>query len=243
MAQADPTPTSTPAPPPNVLTVPLRDDGTIGELPPQLKDYVTKEVSRVAGRIRDDHKSPLTEEKLRAAEAEIEKFRLKDAEALSDYEKAKTLANERHEREIAAEREKHAKALDRVKRLQASTLEAAALRAGADPERVKDFTKVIADRLSIGDDLEDVVLGEDGKPTDLDIAAFAKAELDKRAWFKPAPAAGGGARGGASLHTGTTAGGSTVQQQYDEALAAWAKTPNTANMMRVRELKAQIGAT
>jgi hypothetical protein len=201
--------TTTPPAPvskPKMLEVPLDDSGNILDLPDQIKALIGQRVTEAKRAVKASTLAdPLEQERYRQMEAENQAFKVADAERQQKYEEALKL----RESEYAKERDKLAAEIARRDRrlsaVIASNLRATALEHGARTESAAELSALLAARVVFDADFKEVVLGDDGKPSDLTVSDLVKTYIEAHPHHRAVPSAtGGGARGGASTAGGTT---------------------------------------
>lgn len=213
---SDETTQQTTPPAARVLEVPIGEDGKIGTLPDPLQKLVDARIreatQRVAAKRTPD---PVEAETLRTLQAEVEQYRIKDAEAGKRYEEAIAIREAREQ----AERQKLQAEIDRrterLKRAVQADIKAEALKAGAREESLDELAAILGPRVGLNDDLDPVVDGADS------IEALVSAYLDSKPHHRKSP--GGksmGTTGGGARQTGADAG---TQAQRDAILARIAK--------------------
>lgn len=190
------------------LTVPLNADGSVKELPEALQKHLDGIVSR---RLKEDRErrsrtpDPVETERLKTLEQEVEQYRLKDAEGQKNYEEALRIREQREQAErqkLQAEVEKRTKKIQRG--IQAE-IQAAALKAGARDESLDELAALLGPQVALNDDLDPVVVGEDGQPVEDGIAGLVARYLERRPHHRRGPAGESiGAAGGAFRQTGQT---------------------------------------
>lgn len=217
----------TPAP---ALTVPLNPDGTIGALPEPLQKFFDQKIAQVSKRFegKGGLPDPVERERLRQLEDENQRFKVSEAEREKRYEDALKMRDDEWSRKFKDTEAELEKRTQRIVGLIGAEVRAAALRHGARNESLEDIEALLDRRIAIGDDLQAVVLDEKGEPTDQTIEALVKSTLERKPYFRTAPAPGGGARGGAFVSTG--AAGSDLAGQLSAALDAYGKNPSAENM-------------
>jgi len=218
------------------LTVPMNTDGTIGTLPEPLQKFLDRRISEAVQRVKAkaEPTDPVEREKVRQLEAQVHQFQVAEAEREQRYEEAlklretewqKHLDAERHERE-----RRDGKLLDGLK----AEIRAAAVEAGARVESLPELGVLLSPRLTLNALLDPVVLGDDGQPSDLTIAALVSDYLDHHPHHRKASAAtGGGARGGASTR-GTPPRPEDAERE--SAFGAMEDAPTAANLNKVAGL-------
>lgn len=184
-----------------------------GPLPDAVQTFFQKEIDAAVARVakKAASSSPVDLERLKALEEENQSFKRVEAERLQDYQKAREMLEQQHTKKLQevstaldAERTRARTLAQRTLREQ---IRAAALTAGAHPEFLDDFADLVVTRSAIDfDAAQDYapVVKQDTGVAPLDVAAHVKAMLDARPNFRVAPPPGGGARGGAYVHTQAT---------------------------------------
>jgi len=223
----------------NVITVPLNDDGTIGALPDPLQKFLDAKIAQVSKRFerKADVPDPVERERLRQLEAENQQYRVGEAEREKRYEDALKMREDEWAKRLEATKADLAKRDARLVAATGAEIRAAALRYGARDESLEDIEALLRARVTLNADLAPVVLDDKGEPTDLTIDALVKATLDKKPYFRTAPAAGGGAPGGAFTQTGTAVG---VAAELLAAEAAYGKAPTAENMQRFLSIQRRM---
>lgn len=228
--------------------------GKIGSLPEPLQKFVDRLINETGGKLRttiekdveakyaDKLKAvdPVEREKLALLQDENQRFKIAEQERKAEYEKALKL---REEAETAREVERN-KALDltkaeitrrdaRLREMARNEIKIAAKNLGARTESLDELARLLGADLDLDADLQPFVKGADGKPaTDkegnpVSIEGFVHAYLDTHSHHRAAPAGtGGGARGGASIHSPLTGPALKAQQHADEIRERISKTPN-----------------
>jgi len=214
------------------LAVPLNADGTIGTLPERLQKLIDSRISDAVKRVKADatpYHDPVAAEKLRQVEAENQAFKVAEAERQKQYEEALKLREAEWKKTSDGQQSEIERRTARVLELLGSEIRAAALSHGARPESLNDLAVIARSRVQLNDQLQAVVLGEDGKPTDKTIEVYVKELLDAKPYFRAtAGGAGGAARGGASL-TGQAVG---AAERLEAAKLAVGKNPRSAAAQR-----------
>jgi hypothetical protein len=210
------------------ITVRVNDAGQIeGDLPDVLQAALKKQFDAGFGkgaektakealaqldaeRKRLAQGDPVEREKVRQMEDELTALRLKEAEREKRYEDAIRMREDAHLKALQAEQQDKARYQTRVKELLGSEIRAAAVAAGARQESLPELVKLLSSDLHLDEQLQPVVTGPDGQPlvdpktrTPVTIEGFVAGYLDTHPHHRTAPVAGGGARGGQLLSTGT----------------------------------------
>ena len=211
------------------ITVRVNEAGQIeGELPEALQAALKKQFDAGFGkgaektakealaqleaeRKRLAQGDPVEREKVRQMEDELTALRVKEAEREKRYEDALRMREETHQKALQAEQQDKARYQSRVKELLGSEIRAAAVAAGARQESLPELVKLLSSDLHLDDQLQPFVAGPDGTPlvdpktkAVVSIEGFVATYLDTHPHHRAAPAAGGGARGGQLLTTGTS---------------------------------------
>lgn len=169
----------------------------------QIEDNVKAEL------LRRDAMAPAEREKYRAIEEENTTLKSRIAEAMRDSDRALKAREEAHARELVDRTEAIKRRDSKIRDLVKARLSALAQAAGARDESLSELEVILERFIAFDDDMEPLVLAEDGKPatmpgkpgTPLPLASFVKDYLDKHPHHrKPSGAHGGAARGGATLH-------------------------------------------
>lgn len=193
----------------SAITVPLNDDGTIGTLPDRLQKLIDSRISDAVKRAKADttpYHDPVATERLRQLEAETQAFKVAEAERQKRYDEAIALREAEWKKTTDAQKAEIDRRTSRVVELLGSEIRAAATKHGARPESLDDLATIARSRVQLNDQLQAVVVGDDGKPTDKTIDVYVKELLEAKPYYRAASGgAGGGARGGASL-TGSELG-------------------------------------
>jgi hypothetical protein len=222
---------------PTAITVPMNDDGTIGALPDPLQKFLDAKIAQVAKRFEAKSApiaDPVDRERVRQLEEENQRFKVGEAEREKRYEEALKMREEDWTRKFKDAETAIERRTQRIVQLTGAEIRAAALRYEAREESLEDIEALLDRRVAINDDLQVVVLDDKGEPTDLTIDELVKATLDKKPYFRRAPQAGGGARGGAFASTGTTI---SARAAYDAALAQWQRVQNGETLKALQEAK------
>lgn len=234
---------STSEPKANVLTVPLNDDGTFGPLPEPLQKFLDSRISQVAKRYEkqaDRLPDPVERERLRQLEEENQRFKVGEAEREKRYEEALKMREDEWSKRFRETEAQLERRTQKVVQLIGAEIRAAALKHGARDESLEDIEALLDRRVALNDDLEPVVLDDKGEATDLTIDALVKGVLDRKPYFRVAPAPGGGARGGAFAATGAVP--DSLAAQMERALDAYQQAPTPENMNLYLALQRQATA-
>ena len=233
----------TPEATPQTLTVPINPDGTIGALPDPLQKFFDAKIAQVSKRYEAKAGSlpdPVERERLRQLEQENQQFKVGEAEREKRYEEALKMREDEWSRKYKDTEVQLERRTQRIVQLVGAEIRAAAMKHGAREESLEDIEALLDRRVALNDDLDPVVLDDKGEPTDLSIDALVKATLDRKPYFRAAPAPGGGARGGAFIATGSA--GDPLAAQLNAALDDYQKAPTPENMNRYLMLQRQAQA-
>jgi hypothetical protein len=235
--------------------------GKIGTLPEPIQKFVDRLIAETGGKLRatitkdvetqyaEKLKAvdPVEREKLQIALDENGRFKIAEQERKAEYEKALKL---REEAETARETERN-KALDatkveitrrdvRLREMAKNEIKIAAKTLGARTESLTELAALLGADLDLDPDLQPFVKGADGKPAvdkdgkPVSIEGFVHAYLDTHPHHRVSVAgAGGGARGGASIHSSTLTGPALrAQQTLDDVNQRIAKkgSPSAADI-------------
>ena len=215
------------------LSVPLNEDGSIGTLPEPLQKLIDKRISEAVQRVKakaDPPADPVERERLRQVEAELTAHKIAEAEREKRYEEAIKMRETEFTKTLETERAERTRREQKLRDALKAEIRAAAVEAGARTESLPELGVLLSPRLGLNDALDPIVLGEDGQPSDLTIAALVTSYLDHHPHHRKAHVAtGGGARGGASTR-------GTVPRPEDadreSAFAAVEENPTPANLNR-----------
>lgn len=227
---------------PQALTVPLNADGTIAQLPEALQKHLDGIVSK---RLREDRErrtktpDPVETEKLTTLEQELEQYRIRDAEAQKQYAEALKIREARE----TAEREKYQAEIDRrterLKRSVRAEIQSAALKHGARDESLDELADLLGGKVALNDDLDPVVVGEDGQPDPAGIDGLVTRYLEAKPHHKRGTAGKTmDAGGGMFRQTGTTAGSAAEKIAAIQARVAAQGTATAKDMQELREARA-----
>lgn len=221
------------------LTVPLNEDGSIGTLPDPLQKLIDRRISEAVNRVKaktDPPADPVERERLRQVEAELQQHKVAEAEREKRYEEALKLRETDWQKQVDAKDAEIARRTQRLAQMLGSEIRAAALKHGAREESVEDIEVLLGHRVALNDDLDVIIVGDDGQPVpDGTIDALVADALDRKPYFRKAPGAvGGGARGGAS----TRGVGPDKQAAYKTALEAFTKNPTGETLRALQDAKA-----
>lgn len=147
----------------------------------------------------------------RAKELEEENLKLREAEAIlaKRYGDTARQREETHAKEMADRAEAIAKRDARLRESLKSTIRAAAVHAGARDESLSELESLLVTRIQRDADLNEVVIGEDGKPLTsagkpIAVDTFVKSYIDAHPHHKkPSGRTGGGATGGNTMRGGS----------------------------------------
>ncbi len=147
----------------------------------------------------------------RAKELEEENLKLREAESTlaKRYGDTARQREETHAKEMADRAEAIAKRDVRLRDSLKSTIRAAAVQAGARDESLSELESLLVARVQRDADLNELVLGDDGKPLTqagkpVALDTFVKSYIDSHPHHKkPSGRTGGGAPGGTTLRGGT----------------------------------------
>ena len=210
------------------ITVRVNEAGQIeGELPEALQAALKKQFDAGFGkgaektakealaqldaeRKRLAQGDPVEREKVREMEAELTALRVAEAERQKRYEDALKMREDTHLKALEAERQDKGRYQKRVHELLGAEIRAAAVAAGARQESLPELVKLLSSDVRLDDHLQPFIAQENGEPlldgktkTPVGIDGYVTHYLETHPHHRTAPAAGGGARGGQLLSTGT----------------------------------------
>lgn len=222
----------------SVLAVPIDEQGNIGALPEPLQRLMDARISDALKRGREKALAtlpdPVERETLRKLEAENAALKQAELERSGRYEEALKM----REAEYAKERERLQTDLQRrtekLKRAAASEIRAAAVQFGAREQSLRELELILSAQVSLNAELDPIVLGPDGQPTDASIAQLVKGYLDANPHHRAAPAAGGGARGGSSLTQGVV--GTAATEAEREVAVLRQRAQQSRDLSTINEL-------
>lgn len=212
----------------SALSVPLNEDGTIGTLPEQLQKLMDSRITQAVERARKGAttlSNPVEVERLRQLEEENKAFKVAEAERQQKYDEALRIREGDWKKTTDAQKAELDRRTTRIVELLGAEIRAAAVKHGARTESLEDLAVIARGRVQLSEDLQPVVVGDDGKPTDLTIEAYVQKLLEAKPYFRSASGgAGGGARGGASL-SGQAVG---LTERVEAAKLKLARNPRDA---------------
>jgi hypothetical protein len=229
-ATATMTPTPTTA-----LTVELDERGAPRAVPEPLQRWVNGLVADERRRATEKAlPDPVERERLRQLESELSAYKIAEAEREKRYEEALKMREADLAEKLKAKDADIARRTQRLADLLGAEVRAAALKHGAREESLEDLDVLLSHRIALDDDLNVVVLGDDGEPVeDGTIDALVAQTLDIKPYFRRAHGTGGGARGGASTR-GTVPRPEDAERE--SAFAAMEDAPTAANLNKVAGL-------
>jgi len=231
-----------------VLEVEVNEDGSIGKLPDQVQKFLDDKYREAFGKgaakaaaeaqtqlQREIDKIKRTgggdatlAEKASNLEAELSALKEQEAIRAKDFDEAKRLIAERHQKDldakaadIAARDKEIARRTERIKQLVTSDIKIAALKHGAREESLAELDVLLSRRVGLNDELLSFVADAEGKPAlDKDgnpvtIEGLVQQYLTDHPHHKAAASGRGGrAAGGRSL-AGDTGDGSEFAAAVD----------------------------
>lgn len=160
---------------------------------------------------KKDALAPMERAKYAQMEEETKALNARFTQAITDHTKTLREREEAHSREILARSEAVTARNKRIDALVQSQLEGLAIAFGAREESLPELRVILKNYVGYTDDYDPFVKDETGQPRKtsrgehVEFKAFVKEYLDSHPHHKkPASGVGGGARGGASFHRGTT---------------------------------------
>lgn len=232
---------------PQKVEIEIGDDGRLGTLPEPVQAFVDRLVNESYGkayakaRAEGRPTNPADVERLKALEEENASYKLADAERAKAWDEARKVLEQQHGKKLqevsSALDSERTRARTLAERSLREQVRATALQHGANPDSVSDFLAAIVNGQITYDPAQDYapMVTVDGQPAALDVEGLVKTELDKRPWFRKAPPAGGGSRGGASGMGATADVGKTAA--YQAALAAFQQNANGETLRALQEAK------
>lgn len=238
---------------PNAVTVPLDPEGNVGTLPEPLQKFLDAKIADALKRGQQKALAsvklpdPVEQEQARQEREELAALRMEKAEREKRYEDALKLRDEAHTKSLEQERAERARYEQRLRDSLGAEVRAAAAQAGAREESLPELVKLIGADLGLDDDLNPVILNDDGQVlmdeatnAPVSVQDYVAAYLDQHPHHRVAPQPGGGARGGLLLRTG--AGYNDAETRAAAALDEWQRTQSTEAMLAYRQAQREVAS-